>query len=190
MKFKYKQFALFIVANLLLCTLVFLFVCDFFSSYSATAVSSDRYDVATAKSVPVFLATDEGTVFHRTWSLKLVQQADLPVRPNPPASAAPENGYIVKKDAYALYYRVISPDSVVIIVPTTTPSALAVAVLVALILLFLRNMYVSGSPFHIQKRPKKRLKKLAPQGQVASVRRGGGKGPPPRRKQKGRGRRK
>jgi len=190
MKFKYKQFTIFVIMNVLLSTLVFLFVCDFFSSYSATAVSSGQYDVASAKSVPVYLATDDGDVFQRTWSLQLIQKADLPVRPNPPASAAKDKGYTVKKDAYALYYRVISPESEVIIVPTTTPAALAVSALVGLIFLFLRNMYVSGSPFHIQKRPKKRLKKLAPQGQVASIRKGGGKGPPPQRRQKGRGRRK
>ena len=187
---KYKTFALFIAANVVLCTLVFLFVCDFFTSYSATAVSTGRYDVASAKSVPVFLATADGEIFQRNWRLKLIQDADLPVRPNPPASATPEEGYTVRKDQFALYYRIVAPDSSVTVVPTTTPSALAVSVLCGLIMLFLRNMYVAGSPFHIQRRPKKRLRKLAPQGQVASVRKGGRKGPPPRRKQKGRGRRK
>ena len=162
---KYKQIAVFLAANTVLCTLVFLFVCDFFSSYSATAVSTDRYDVATAKTVPVFLATDEGDIFQRNWRLKLIQDADLPVRPNPPLSAKPDTGHTVKKDAYTLYYRIIAPDSSVTVVPTTTPSALAVSVLCGLIGLLLRNMYVSGSPFHIHKRPKKRLRKLAPQGQ-------------------------
>ena len=146
--------------------------------------------MATAKTVPVFLATDEGDIFQRNWRLKLIQMPILPVRPNPPLSAKPDTGHTVKKDAYTLYYRIIAPDSSVTVVPTTTPSALAVSVLCGLIGLLLRNMYVSGSPFHIHKRPKKRLRKLAPQGQVASVRKGGGKGPPPRRKQKGRGRRK
>ena len=177
------------IANLAFCAVVFLFICDFFVGYNAQAVSTNPYDVVQTEVVRVHLADDSGTFFQRDWSLALAQKSSLPVHPNPTKISVNPDGPKVKKDSFTLYYRVIQSDEQVVIVPTTTPYALAMMVLAGLSLLFLRNMYVSGNPLHIQKRPRKRLKTLAAHGQPASTRKGGGIGPPPSRKPKGQGRR-
>ena len=189
MKRTLLSFSLFVLANLVLCTLVFLFICDFFGAYRATAVSTDPYDVNETKVVQVHLFDQEDTRFERSWTIKLVKEAELPVNGRPNSKSFNEKGPIVQKNRYALSYKVLLGPDRTVIVPTTTPYALAVVVLLAGLLVFLRNMYISGSPFSIQKRAHKPLKKLAPAGQPARNRRGGRKGPPPKRGRKGQGRR-
>ena len=174
---------------MLICALLFLVICDFFGAYRATAVSTDPYDVNETKVVQVHLFDQQDNHFERTWSLKLAKEADLPVNGRPNSKTFNEDGPIVQKDRYTLSYSVkLGPDQT-IVVPTTTPYALAVVVLLAGLLLFLRNMYIAGSPFSIQKRDHKPLKQLAPSGQPARNRRSSRKGPPPKRGRKGQGRR-
>ena len=53
-----RNFLLFLVANLAICAVVFLFACDFFSQYDATAISTNDYNVQETKIVRVHLVDD------------------------------------------------------------------------------------------------------------------------------------
>jgi hypothetical protein len=181
----------FLVLNMAICTVLFLFICDFFSSYEGSAVSYLPYDIQKVKVTPVLIVEQDGTTFQRNWDVKLVQKMELP---SDPEAAAPTGDTAslptVKKSQFTLYFRVLSADmKTKTIIPTTSPYALGVIVLLGVLALFLRNMYVSGSPLQIQRRGRKKLKTLAPMGQPANARKSRGKGPPPKHVRKGRGRR-
>jgi hypothetical protein len=188
MKSTTRHFIFFLLAELALCALVFLFVCDFFTAYSATAVSSDPYDVAETKVVQVHLFDETGTRFQRDWSVYWVKEAKLPVHSSPRTTSVNPDGPAVHKDRFTLSYQVNFSDGRVVTVPTTTPYALAMMLLFGGLGLFLRNMYISGHPLLIQKRRRVPVKKLAASGQPALSRRTK-KSPPPGGSSSRRGRR-
>ena len=184
-----RRFILFLAADLAICVVFFLVFCDFFSKYDATAISSDPFNVNEASTATVYLIDDNDQLMTRTWSIPQIQDVELPIRPNPESKADNPDGPTVRKDRFALNYRIIRSSTRVDTIPTTTPASLAITLLVGLLLLILRNMYVAGNPLRIKPAARKKLKQLAPQGQVAKGRRVSKKGPPPSRRQKGRGRR-
>ena len=128
-----RNFILFLIANLIASAMVFLLICDFFVGYDAQAISTNPYDVAQTKIVQVHLADSNDTFFQRSWNLKLAQKAELPVHTNPKKTSVNPKGPMVKKDSFTLYYRVLLPEGEVVIVPTTTPYALAMTALAALL---------------------------------------------------------
>ena len=94
------------------------------------------------------------------------------------------------KSRYSLHFLVEKAESGHAIVPTTSPSALALALLLWLMGLLLRNMIVSGSPFSFESRPTRLPEQLPTPGQVKQNKAARSKyGPPPPKRGKGKRRR-
>lgn len=170
------------------CVVVFLIASKFLVAWDGrvTAIAPTSTEEAVTYRVLIVDDDNDGTV--RVWPAEVVEPLDVPIDPIlvPPASTA---GFPrTSKQRFTLHFLVEQPNGESAVHPTTTPQALAIALVVGLILVALRNAYVSGSPIDIRPRPTVLPGKLPPSGQVAATtsRKGQYQPPPPRGKKKGR----
>ena len=107
---------------------------------------------------------------------------------------------LTRKFPYTLQYEIKKPTGEVVegeenpvlswhVYPTTSPRAVAMAVLLWIVAFGLRNMIVAGSPIHVAPREREPVKLQQRAGSVASPVSRSKKGPPPGKRQKGRRRR-
>jgi len=163
--------------------LVFLAATQFFSAWDGYAVGmlplrSDDNGV-----YRVLVVEGDGTEREFRWPKEVAEGLGIPLTTVlAPPPRIPDDSPHTRKSRFSLYYLVEQPDGGHRIIPTTTPQALALAVLVWLIGLFARNMIVSGSPLSWNPRPTTLPAPLPPAGQVAQNRAARSrKGPPPPR---------
>ncbi|MEQ1500860.1 MAG: hypothetical protein ABMB14_01450 [Myxococcota bacterium] len=172
-----------------LAVLVLLWASDFFMGWDGHVVSV-RAPRSPDASTRTALIVDGDRAFERDWPASL--SLDVPVDPMgiPPvhvADTAPET----RKARFTLHFLLEAPTGFTV-VPTTSPRAVAVAFVVWLVAIAIRNMAVGGLPWAIVPRAGYLPTALPPSGQAASS---GGtarrpkKGPPPGRPSVGRGRR-
>jgi len=172
--------------------LVFLVVSDFFTAWYGTAVSvlpATTEDPSGFEVLIVEPGDDDG--FRRRWPAGVVRDLDLPkdefgIVPTDPEEAPPET----KKERFTLSYTIEPEAGEPLTLPTTSPTAFGLAILVYVLGLFGRNMIVAGSPFSLEPTGVYLPKRQAASGQVAPGRGNRPrKGPPPTGRRKGRGRR-
>lgn len=140
----------------------------------------------------VLILGEDGRTLERSWPADVVLPLDLPVDEMalPPATL-PEAAARTTKSRFALHFLVRgSGDADWKVVPTTSPRSLGLAALAGIVLLFLRNMMVSGSPLAITPQgvwlPPALAKPGTPAAQKQRISR---QGPPPAPPRPGRGRR-
>ncbi len=182
----------FVFAMVPVAILTFLTLSDFFAGWDGHAVSVRAPQKPEPTSYTVLIVQQGDDPIERIWSADLVEGLGLPVDPLAiPPSTIPEGRPATVKQPLTLHYRIQRPDKSWEIVPTTTPSALGLALLVLMLGIALRNMVVAGSPVGIEPRTPLPRAQTTP-GSVAPPPRGGArghKGPPPPRPRRGRGRR-
>lgn len=179
------SFSLSIVFALAAAVLVFLTVCGFFSSWSgvvvATAVPIDGPRTA------VWMM-DDGAKDMVQRTLPTPALADRPLRVDPrgiPPVPMPPGLPSANKSRFTLHFIMTDVESKAQVHPTTSPTGLSLAVLVFFVILFVRNMFVAGSPFRIEARATQLPKPQTPAGQLAPTQRPRPKkGPPPPNKRR------
>jgi hypothetical protein len=181
-----------VAASVLVAAVVFLLASDGLGAWNGHVVSvrpSAEEDPATFR---VLIVGSDGTSRERNWPADVVLPLELPVDALalPPAEL-PEAAAPTTKDRFALHFLVRKAETADWrIVPTTSPRALGLAVLAGAVLVLLRNMAISGSPFSIEPRGMWLPPALAKPGTPAAQRRRTSKqGPPEGRPRIGRGRR-
>jgi hypothetical protein len=186
-----KSLLYFLVALLPVCGIVFLVSSGFLASWHGQAVSMTPTSNEEGAPYRVLIASD-GDSDVRTWPASAVEGLALPRDPLllPPVTLSPTLP-VTSKERFQLHFMVETPDSGTRVVPTTHPGAVGLAVLLGGIAVFLRNMYMSGSPFQIEPRDRQLPKSLPPAGQPVPVQTGarGQKSVPPPRGSRGRNRR-
>lgn len=167
------------------CVVVFLGASDFFSAWSGQAVSV-RPSASPAPEVYEVLIAGRQGAQERTWPAEVVNGLALPfdalaVPPVPIPADRPHTS----KMRFTLHFLVEGEDGFDQ-VATTSPRALAVAVVLFLLGVGVRNMMVSGSPLSIEPRGVLLPKAQAAPGAPASATRGPPrKAPPPARRRRG-----
>jgi hypothetical protein len=186
----WRRFLVHAALALLPAALLFLWSCDLFTAWDGRAVSLRPTDGAPL--TRTVLIAEPGRAIERQWPSALVQELQLPVDALalPPDPIPPERPATHKK-RWTLSYEVQAPEGWRT-VPTTSPQALGVALLVWLGLVALRNMAVGGAPWSVE--PHERytvpVQDRAGQAVTSGPRRSPTKpGPPPPRPVRGRGRR-
>lgn len=172
--------------------LVFLLTARFFSAWdgyvvAARPLGADRSVPSAYEVLVVDDAHDERVL---QWSTKVVEGREIPFTSIlvPPPSI-PETAPHTSKSRFRLHFLVEKDGGGHEVVPTTSPSSLALALLVWLIGLAIRNMVTSGSPLSFEARATVLPAALPPAGRVADNPVSKSKqGPPPPRPRKGRGR--
>jgi hypothetical protein len=172
---------------------VFLLASDVLGTWNGHAVSVRPSDVEDPDTFVVRIVEPEGRLIERSWPAELVLALDLPADAIavPPAEL-PETAAPTTKGRFDLHMLVRgATDTEWQVVPTTSPRALVLGVVVGLIALFLRNMAVSGSPFAMEPRGVWLPPALARPGAPAPTasRSPSRPGPPPSGPRVGRGRR-
>ena len=194
----WRRFVLHAALALLPAALVLLWTCDFFTAWDGRAVSLRPVDGDRAPLTRTVLIVEPGPEgardrkLERQWPSALVQELGLPIDAlalGP--TEIPAERPTTHKARWTLSYEVQATDGART-VPTTTPQALGVALLVWLGLVALRNMVVGGTPWNIEPRERYAVPVADKAGQaVAPSARGplSKPGPPPPRPVRGRGRR-
>lgn len=174
--------------------LAFLLITGFFDAWNGRIAAQRPPDPeSNLSTVLVVPDAEDAEPFERELDRRAVDPLGLEElrRPLVPR-AVPDDAPLAWKERFTLHLTVQTPAGRRDL-PTTSPGALGVAVLVLLALLALRNMVVARSPLAIlppDPGTLKPIRALPKQGQIAHNRRGGrGKGPPPAKKRKAVGRR-
>jgi hypothetical protein len=182
-----------VAASALAAGVVFLLASDGLGTWNGHAVSVRPSATPEPATFRVLIVGEDGRAIERDWPADLVLSLGLPVDDMalPPATI-PEAAARTTKSRFALHTIVRAAGSEEWqVVPTTSPRSLGVAVLVGFVVLFLRNMMVSGSPFALTAQgswqPPAALPK--PGTPVAQKQRISKQGPPPAGPRTGRGRR-
>lgn len=185
-----RRFLASVALALLPALALLLWACDFFAAWDGRAVSVRPGDGSSITRA-VLIAHDDGA-FERHWPSALVQDLRLPVDPLAIApKPIPSERPATRKQRWTLSFEVDAPDGPRT-VPTTSPRALGLAVLVWLGLVAVRNMFVGGAPWVIEPRDRYAIPVQSPAGQAAPPSGRGSRsrfGPPPPRPVRGRGRR-
>lgn len=159
----------FVAAIVPVVILIFLLASRFFVAWEGrvTGVSPIGTE-AEPKSYRVVVAAADHTYQVQTWPGSVVRQMEVPIDPLlvPPSPVDDRYPY-TQKHRFQLHFLVEDKAGANVLVPTTSPQALGVAVLVGLVLVAIRNGYVSGSPIDIRPRPTRLPGALSPSGQVA-----------------------
>lgn len=177
------SFGMFAAVALLIAVLIFLLAGGFFSRWDGVVTNVASPIEGSRTSVWVY---EEGDMRNLTFPTVAVRGHGFTMntRGYPPAPL-PDDLPITRKSRFSLNFIMTDPDQAAQIYPTTSSSALAVAVLSFFLLLFGRNMVVSGSPFNIEPRKLELPKQQPPVGQVAPRRKQRSKkGPPPPNKRR------
>ncbi len=171
--------------------LVFLFATRFFVSWDGHVVGMQPYQAADPEWYTVLVVEPDRNERRFQWKAEIVEGREIPITQIlAPPPTIPDEAIHTQKSRFSLHYLIQRLDGGHDLVPTTTPQALVLALLVWVLGLLLRNMIYAGSPFSLASRPTVLPRALPPAGQVAP---GQGprskKGPPPPRPSKGQGRR-
>lgn len=138
--------------------LVFLWASAFFSAWEGHVVS---YRPGTGTDQPddrpplsqVLIVTEDGDWEERWWPSQVVSGLDIEANASGiPARDIPENAPRTQKRAFSLEFWVFQGEGDPNIVPTTSPRALSIALIVGIVGFLLRNMAVSGSPILLEER--------------------------------------
>ena len=171
----------FTAVTLCLCVLVLLGASGFFASWAGAAASVRPYqaDDATRQ---VLIVDDEGDYREVRWPAGALEGLTLPVDATglPPVTL-PGEAPRTSKSRFTLFFVIVKPEVGPVQVTTTSPRALALAVLLGLILLAVRNMAASGSPLRFGSRATVLPKALPTAGQPTRSRNRPKKGPPPKK---------
>jgi hypothetical protein len=187
-----RKLLVFLAVALPISVLVFLVASDFFTAWSGRAVSTRPPRSEAPASYSVLISNDDGSRIEREWPSDLVGRLRLPVDAMAiPPLPIPDDRPRTSKSRFALHFLVQEPETAdFTTVPTTSPRAAGLALIVLLVSLGVRNMVVAGSPFSIEPREAYLPPAQPAAGQVTNKTYSRGrKGPPPPRPRKGRGRR-
>lgn len=171
---------------------VVLLASDFGAAWDGHAVSTRPARSEGAATVQVLIVDRDGGTFERRWPRALVATLGLPVDPMALGpGVVPADARATKKSRFALHYLVETPDAGFAVVPSTSPTALVLGLVLALVAVAVRNMAVAGAPWAIEPRSAFLPPAQAASGQIVSHGPGARprKGPPPSRPTVGRGRR-
>lgn len=185
----WRAFAVHALLAAALGALAFLWASDFFAAWEGRAVSARPADADVA--TRTVLVVEERRTFERRWPAGLVAELALPVdATGVPPTVLPEDRPKTRKRRFSLGFLIEAPSGWRT-VPTTTPQALGLGVLVALLGVALRNMAVAGAPWLVAPRERHKLD-VQKSGQVVTKGRSAPPskpGPPPPKPLRGRGRR-
>lgn len=145
--------------------LVVLGASDFFVGWDGRAVSvrPARSEDPPTRTV---LIAESDDAFEREWPSDLTDTLSLPVDPQAIAPATvSEERPATNKHRFTLHFLVDGPTGFQVI-PTTSPEALGLGLLVWAVLIALRNMIVAGAPWAIEPRARFVPVVQPPSGQV------------------------
>jgi hypothetical protein len=178
------SFGMFAAVALLIAVVVFLMAGGFFSRWDGVVTNVASPIDGSRTSVWVY---EEGDMRQLTFPTSAVRGHGFRLDQRGIAPAPlPDDLPVTRKSRFTLNFIMTDPDRAAQIYATTSSSALAIAVLAFFLLLFGRNMVVSGSPFNIEPRPLELPKQQTPMGQVAQQKKKARskKGPPPPNKRR------
>ena len=175
------SFGLFGFVAAAVAAVVFLVACGFFSRWEGV-VTGAAANLDSART-PVWIY-HEGDMTRVVWPTDAVRGHNLRLDPAGRVPVPlPDDLPVTRKSRFSLHFIMQGPDGLSQAYPTTSTSALTLAVLAFFLTLFGRNMIVAGSPFRIEPRPTTLPSPQTPAGQLAPPRRPRPKkGPPPPRK--------
>jgi hypothetical protein len=152
----------------LLAALFFLWVSSFFTAWNGRAVSVRTPSETEPTAYTVLVVQDGGGEIEVDWGAEVVEGRELPFndRGVPPADI-PETAPSTRKSAFQLVYYVENAEGRNDVLATTSPRGLGLTALVWVLLLALRNMLVSGSPFDYEPRDRLRVQQQGATGQLA-----------------------
>lgn len=186
-----RALLLYLVAQTAAVAILFLAVAGFFSSWDGTVTGVLTPRSEEPEVYQAVILDEDGSLTQRAMPRHVVLGMNLPVLASgvPPAQldpGLPES----KKSRFTLHYLVQTrPTAEAELewtsMPTTTPQALGLAVIVWLVALALRNMAYAGSPFSIERQQAFLPKAQTQAGSVAQTSSRPRKGPPPPRAQRG-----
>ncbi len=182
---------MYLVVQTLVVVGVFLAVAGFFASWDGVAVGVRPPAGEAPKVYQVIVVGDDGEVIERPMPAYAVVNMGLPVLSlGVPPDPIPDDAPRTSKLRYRLHYLVQTrPEGASaptwVRVPTTTPQALGLAVVLWLVGLGIRNMAYAGSPFWIERSALFLPRAQTGAGSVAPARNRGRKGPPPGRRRRG-----
>lgn len=170
---------------------MFLYVAGFFDSWDGKAVGVLAPRTEEPKVYEVVVAQGDGDVIERPIPSYAVLAMQLPVLAyGVPPDPIPDDALRTRKARFQLSYMVqtraegATTDTWVRL-PTTTPQAVGLAVIIWIIALAIRNMAYAGSPFWLERQRAFLPKAQTQAGSVAETRSRGRKGAPPPRPQRG-----
>lgn len=183
-----------------LAVLMFLALAGFFSSWDGHVVSHRPARVEDPAVFTVLIVTDDGDGTEHDWPADLVRTLDLDIDPTgTPPRTVPDDAAATSKSRFAMHFTLTPPDGPTRVQPTLQASALYIPVLAWLVGLFLHNMWLSGSPFSLERRetvlpegnldPSRDRAGSGGSGSGGGPRTRGRQGPPPPKPRRGRGRR-
>lgn len=184
-----RPLATYSAIGLPLALLVFLWTSSFFVAWSGTAASWVPLGEGEPSWYRVLIVTPSGEEVRSDWPAEEVGDLALPIdryaiAPMP----IPDDLPTTRKRRFTLSFTVAPPDGAPRTVPTTSPSAAALAALAFLLGLALRNMYVSGLPWGFFPEDRHRVLPQDAAGRPVPAKGGGGGGapapgkrPPPRK---------
>ena len=177
------SFGLFAAIALVIAAIIFLLAGGFFSRWDGVVTNVGSPIDGSRTSVWVY---EDGDMRKLTFPTAAVRGHGFTMntRGYPPAPL-PDDLPVTRKSRFSLNFIMTDPEQSAQIYPTTSSSALGLAVLAFFLLLCGRNMVVSGSPFNIERRKLELPKQQTPMGQVAPRRKQRSKkGPPPPNKRR------
>ena len=177
------NFGLFAAVALLIAVVVFLMASGFFSRWDGLVTNVASPIDGSRTSVWVY---EDGDMRKLTFPTAAVRGHGFRLDQRGIAPAPlPDDLAVTRKSRFSLNFIMTDPERSAQIYPTTSSSALGIAVLAFFLLLFGRNMVVSGSPFNVEPRKLELPKQQTPMGQVAPQKKARSKkGPPPPNKRR------
>lgn len=156
------------VLALLVAVVFFLWVSSFFASWTGQAVSVRSPGDAVPAAYTVLIVAEDGTEVEVDWPARVVEGRELPFndRGVPPADI-PEDAPTTRKAAFQLVFYVENAEGTNEVVPSTSPRGLGLSVIVWILLMALRNMITSGSPFDYIARERQLPKQQTAMGELA-----------------------
>jgi len=203
----WRALLLSVLGILVIAVAVFLGASDFFSSWDGQVASSAPPRGDDPQVLTVRIVGADRSVVQRAWPAELVRSLELPVdRVDIPPPTIPPERPTTRKARFDLSFSLTTSPGTseehTVRLPTTSPRGLGLAGLVFLGLLAVRNMVYAGSPIAIQARgaylppaqsapgvPATGSGRNGRKGRNGRSRGGAGKGPPPGKRRRGRGRR-
>ncbi len=181
-----RAFILFAAAIAPVCVLAFLIASQFFVAWEGRVTGVNPLGTGEPTAYQVVIASEDHTYEVRTWPAETVAQLKVPYDPLlVPPSVVGDSFPQTTKGRFQLHFLVTDEAGANLLVPTTSPQALGVAVLLAILFLAVRNGYVSGNPIDIRPRATELPAPLPPSGQVAPAlagQKGRFQPPPPKSK--------
>lgn len=148
--------------------LVFLLVARFFTVWDGYAVGMRPLQSEEPSAYAVLIVDDQGNEKVIQWPADLAEGRNIPTTPYlVPPPRIPDDAPHTQKTRFTLHFLIQNAEGAHQIHPTTTPAALALAVLAWLLGLLLRNAIYAGNPFDFSTRRTTLPRPLPAAGQVA-----------------------